>query len=130
MAHAREAAEGGEQVMRNALTVFHDIEIRVERTVALAQSVVTAAAQAESLVGDLGTATTLVVRVAEGTAAETAQVATATARQRELTDHLRTTAAALERSAASLGEVVERFGVSTNGNGHRPIEEYELVDVA
>jgi methyl-accepting chemotaxis protein len=130
MAHAREAAEGGEQVMRNALTVFHDIEIRVERTVALAQSVVTAAAQAESLVGDLGTATTLVVRVAEGTAAETAQVATATARQRELTDHLRTTAAALERSAASLGEVVKRFGVSTNGNGHRPIEEYELVDVA
>jgi methyl-accepting chemotaxis protein len=130
MAHAREAAEGGEQVMRNALTVFHDIEIRVERTVALAQSVVTAAAQAESLVGDLGTATTLVVRVAEGTAAETAQVATATARQRELTDHLRTTAAALERSAASLGEVVERFGVSTNGNGHGPIEEYELVDVA
>jgi methyl-accepting chemotaxis protein len=130
MAHAREAAEGGEQVMRNALTVFHDIEIRVERTVALAQSVVTAAAQAESLVGDLGTATTLVVRVAEGTAAETAQVATATARQRELTDHLRTTAAALERSAASLGEVVERFGVSTNGNGHRPIEEYELVGVA
>jgi methyl-accepting chemotaxis protein len=130
MAHAREAAEGGEQVMRNALTVFHDIELRVQRTVALAQSVVNAATQAESLVGDLGTATTLVVRVAEGTAAETAQVATATARQRELTDHLRTTASALERSAASLGDVVQRFGMSTNGNGHRPIDEYELVDVA
>ena len=130
MAHAREAAEGGEQVMRNALTVFHDIELRVQRTVALAQSVVDAAVQAESLVGDLGTATTLVVRVAEGTAAETAQVASATARQRELTDHLRTTASALERSAASLGEVVERFGASTNGNGHHPADEYELVDVA
>ncbi|HZS61144.1 MAG TPA: methyl-accepting chemotaxis protein [Gemmatimonadaceae bacterium] len=130
MAHAREAAEGGEQVMRNALTVFHDIELRVQRTVTLAQSVVTAAAQAETLVGDLGTATTQVVKVAEGTAAETAQVATATARQRELTDHLRKTASALERSAASLGEVVERFGVSSNGNAHGSIDEYELVDVA
>jgi methyl-accepting chemotaxis protein len=130
MVRAREAAEGGEQVMRNALTVFHDIELRVQRTVTLAQTVVTAAAQTESLVGDLGTATTQVVKVAEGTAAETAQVATATARQREMTDKLRTTAGALERSAASLREVVDRFGASANGNGNgaHTADEWELVD--
>jgi methyl-accepting chemotaxis protein len=110
MAVVRGAADAGERVMTQALDVFHDIAARAQRTVAVAESVFEASAVAESLVAELGTAATLVVRVSEGTAAETAQVATTTKRQRELTEHLRSTASALEASARSLGDVVGRFG--------------------
>ncbi|HWZ59959.1 MAG TPA: methyl-accepting chemotaxis protein, partial [Gemmatimonadaceae bacterium] len=115
MGVVRDAADAGERVMAEALEVFHDIAARAQRTVVLAESVFAASAVAESLVAELGTAAELVVRVAEGTAAEAAQVATTTGRQRELTEHLRTTAAALEGSARSLGDVVGRFG----GDGER-----------
>jgi methyl-accepting chemotaxis protein len=115
MGVVREAADAGERVMAEALDVFHDIATRAQRTVVLAESVFAASAMAESLVGELGTAAELVVRVSEGTAAETARVAATTERQRELTGHLRTTAAALEVSARSLRDVVGRFG----GDGDR-----------
>jgi methyl-accepting chemotaxis protein len=110
MAVVRAAADAGERVMADALEVFHDIAARAQRTVVLAESVFAASAVAESLVAELGTAAALVVQVSEGTAAETAQVASTTGRQRELTEHLRTTAAALEASARSLRDVVGRFG--------------------
>jgi methyl-accepting chemotaxis protein len=110
MAVVRGAADAGERVMAQALDVFHDIAARAQRTVAVAESVFEASAVAESLVAELGTAAELVVRVSEGTAAEAAQVAMATHRQRELTEHLRTTAVALEASARSLRDVVLRFG--------------------
>jgi methyl-accepting chemotaxis protein len=106
----RDAADAGEQVMAHSLEVFHDIAARAERTVIVAESVFEASAVAESLVAELGTAAELVVRVSEGTAAETARVATTTERQRSLTEHLRVTAAGLEQSARSLRDVVGRFG--------------------
>jgi methyl-accepting chemotaxis protein len=106
-----QAVMTGEVAMRGAMEVFRGIEQDARRTLALAESVVAASGQSEALVEELGSAAELVVSVAEGMGAATDQVADATARQRELTNHLRETAAALDRSAASLGQVISRFGV-------------------
>jgi hypothetical protein len=82
----------------------------VQQTVTVAESVFAASAATQTLVAELGDAAGVVVSVAEDTAAETARVATTTTEQRALTDHLRTTAAALEGSAQALRDVVVRFG--------------------
>ncbi len=132
VATAREALAAADAVARLASLRAPEQQIVREallRTVTLAQGVVTASAEAEALVGDLGTATTQVARVAEGTAAETAHVAGATARQRELTDNLRHTGAALERSGAALREAIARFGDVTGDGRSAPIE-WELVDAS
>jgi methyl-accepting chemotaxis protein len=110
MTSARRSAEAGEGTMKEALGVFQEIAQRVQRTVALAQTAVEAAAVTESLVVELGGTAELVVQVAESTASETAKVETATVGQRALTEHLRTTGSALEKSAQSLRDVVARFG--------------------
>ncbi len=110
MTSARRSAEAGEETMKEALGVFQEIAQRVQRTVALAQTAVEAAAVTESLVVELGATAELVVKVAESTASETAQVESATVGQRALTEHLRTTGTALEQSARSLRDVVARFG--------------------
>jgi methyl-accepting chemotaxis protein len=117
MAVVRAAADGGERVMTDALAVFQDIAARVQQTVTVAESVFAASAATQTLVAELGDAAGVVVSVAEDTAAETARVAATTTEQRVLTDHLRTTAAALESSARSLRDVVGRFG------GVRPVAE-------
>jgi methyl-accepting chemotaxis protein len=116
MGAVRQAADDGERVMREALDVFRDIESHVHRTVQLATTVVDAASQAESAVGDLNAAASLVVTVAASAATETASAAEETARQRQLTEHLRTTAAALENAAQSMRDVVGKFGGAETGD--------------
>jgi methyl-accepting chemotaxis protein len=103
------AVQDGEQVMREAVGVFRGIESDAHRTLALAEGVVRASRQQEHLVSELGTASGLVLQVAEGTVAATADAAAATDRQQELTEHLRQTASALEQAAQSLGAVMSRF---------------------
>jgi methyl-accepting chemotaxis protein len=109
-----QAVMTGEAAMRGAMEVFRGIESDARRTLALAEAVVAASGQSERLVDELGSASQLVVQVAEGVAETTEQVADATTRQRELTHHLRETASALDESASSLGRVIARFG---RGNG-------------
>ena len=104
------AVEGGEEVMQEAVRVFRGIESDAHRTLALAEGVVRASHQQESLVEELGTASGLVLKVAEGTVAATAEAAVATERQQELTEHLRQTSVSLERAAQSLGAALSRFG--------------------
>ncbi|GEM_PF-2080951 len=106
----RGAAEEGERVMQQAMGVFEDIAAHGQRTVALAQSVVAAVAVAESLVTELGAASALVIEVADRTAVETQHVGSTTVEQRTRTEHLRTTARALQGLAESLRGVVARFG--------------------
>lgn len=104
------AAADGERVMKETLATFRDIEDRIQRTVTLAESVVWASSQTESLVGELGAATDLVARVAQDSVAEAHQATEATSRQRDMTENLRATAGVLERSARVLRDVVGRFG--------------------
>jgi methyl-accepting chemotaxis protein len=103
------AVQDGEQVMREAVGVFRGIESDAHRTLALAEGVVRASRQQEQLVAELGTASGLVLKVAEGTVAATAEASAATDRQQELTEHLRQTASTLEQAAQSLGAVMTRF---------------------
>jgi methyl-accepting chemotaxis protein len=103
--------EQGEQVMRDAMQVFTGIEQDAHRTLGLAHTVVDASQQQAALVDELGGASELVARVASESAATTAEASRATERQRELTEHLRETGAALEGSAQALDAVVGRFGL-------------------
>lgn len=105
----------GERVMQEAMAVFRGIELDARRTVGLAQTVAEASAQQAALVDDLGLASGAVARVAAETMSTTTDAAAATARQRELTAHLRETGGALEGAASSLGAVVGRFGARGDG---------------
>ncbi|HEU4641347.1 MAG TPA: methyl-accepting chemotaxis protein [Gemmatimonadaceae bacterium] len=103
------AVEEGERVMQEAMAVFRGIELDARRTVGLAQTVAEASSQQAALVDDLGMASGLVAQVAAETMSTTTDAESATARQRELTAHLRETGSVLEGAASSLGAVVGRF---------------------
>ena len=109
----RTAAGEGEREMGEALAVFRAIAQDARRTHQLADGAAGAARRQEELATRLGEVAEQVVHVADSTAATTGDAARATARQRELTDHLRHTGAELEASARSLGAVVSRFGVGS-----------------
>jgi len=110
-----QAVARGEVVMRDALGVFQSIEQDARRTLALADAVLRAAERQDALAREVTQASELVADVASGVSSATDDAARATQHQRTLTEQLRETAYALERSAGSLGEVVSRFG--TGGGG-------------
>ena len=109
------AVKRGEQVMHEAVAVFQSIEQDARRTVALAEAVLRASERQDLLVRQVNEASTLVAEAADASSAATDEAARAMQHQRSLTEQLRETAYALERSAGSLGEVVSRFG--TGGGG-------------
>jgi len=86
------SAAGGEEEMRRAMEVFRGIELDAQRTLEVAQSVADSSRSQAAMVGELGSASELVGRVAAGTASAVTEVSGATTRQRELTEHLRQTA--------------------------------------
>ena len=100
----------GEQVMHEAVGVFLSIEQDARRTLALAEAVLRASENQDALVRQVNDASTLVATAAESSSEATDEAARAMQHQRSLTEQLRETAYALERSAGSLGEVVSRFG--------------------
>ena len=107
------AVRDGEQTMQKAMGVFRAIEQDARRTLGLAEGVVEATQAQDARVTELGTVSETVARVADGAAIATDEVAAATVRQAQLTDRLRTTAAALEGAARSLGETIGRFGAAS-----------------
>jgi methyl-accepting chemotaxis protein len=110
-----QAVGRGEAVMRDALAVFQSIEQDARRTLALADAVLKAAERQDALAREVTEASVLVTDAASASSSATEDAARATQHQRTLTEQLRETAYALERSAGSLGEVVSRFG--TGGGG-------------
>ena len=104
------AVKRGEQVMHEAVAVFQSIEQDARRTLALAEAVLRASERQDTLVRQVNEASSLVADAADASSAATDEAARAMQHQRSLTEQLRETAYALERSAGSLGEVVSRFG--------------------
>jgi methyl-accepting chemotaxis protein len=104
------AVKRGEQVMHEAVAVFQSIEQDARRTLALAEAVLRASERQDALVRQVNEASTLVADAADASSAATEEAAHAMQHQRSLTEQLRETAYALERSAGSLGDVVSRFG--------------------
>jgi len=111
------AVKRGEQVMHDALGVFHSIEQDARRTLSLAEAVLRASERQDSLVRQVNDASTLVAEAADGSSAATEEAARAMQHQRSLTEQLRETAHGLERSAGSLSDVVSRFGAGGGGGG-------------
>jgi len=105
-----EAVRRGEQVMGEAMAVFRSIEQDAQRTLALADGVLRASERQDTLTLQVNEASALVADAADASASATDEVARATQHHRVLTEQLRETARALERSAGSLGHVVSRFG--------------------
>ena len=110
VASMESAVKRGEQVMQEAVGVFHSIEQDARRTLSLADAVLRASERQDLLVRQMNDASTLVADAADASSAATDEAARAMQHQRSLTEQLRETAYALERSAGSLGEVVSRFG--------------------
>lgn len=108
-----DSVKRGEQVMHEAVAVFRSIEQDARRTLVLAEAVLRASENQDSLVRQVNEASTLVADAAESSSAATDEAARAMQHQRSLTEQLRETAFALQRSAGSLGEVVSRFGVGS-----------------
>jgi methyl-accepting chemotaxis protein len=105
-----QSVKRGEQVMHDAVAVFQSIEQDARRTLALAEAVLRASENQDALVRQVNDASTLVATAAESSSEATDEAARAMQHQRSLTEQLRETAYALERSAGSLGELVSRFG--------------------
>jgi methyl-accepting chemotaxis protein len=114
-----DAAARGESVMGDALRVFQGIEHDARRTLALAESVVSAADRQGALAEEVARASQQVERSGEAAAAAGTGATAVTARQRALTEELRVTASALEAAARSLGGVVARFGAGATVGGGR-----------
>jgi methyl-accepting chemotaxis protein len=110
VARMESAVKRGEQVMHEAVAVFQSIEQDARRTLALADAVLRASERQDALVRQVNDASTLVAEAADASSAATDEAARAMQHQRSLTEQLRETAYALERSAGSLGDVVSRFG--------------------
>lgn len=115
VARMEAAVKRGEQVMHEAVGVFQSIEQDARRTLALAEALLRASERQDALVRQVNEASTLVADAADASSAATDEAARAMQHQRSLTEQLRETAQALERSAGSLGSVVSRFG--TGGGG-------------
>ena len=110
VASMESAVKRGEQVMHEAVAVFQSIEQDARRTLALADAVLRASERQDGLVRQVNEASTLVADAADASSSATEEAARAMQHQRSLTEQLRETAYALERSAGSLSEVVSRFG--------------------
>jgi methyl-accepting chemotaxis protein len=115
VASMESAVKRGEQVMQEAVTVFQSIEQDARRTLSLAEAVLRASERQDLLVRQMNDASTLVADAADASSAATDEAARAMQHQRSLTEQLRETAYALERSAGTLGEVVSRFGAGGGG---------------
>jgi len=115
VARMESAVKRGEQVMHEAVGVFRSIEQDARRTLALADAVLRASERQDSLVRQVNEASTLVAEAADASSTATDEAARAMQHQRSLTEQLRETAYALERSAGSLGDVVSRFGAGGGG---------------
>jgi methyl-accepting chemotaxis protein len=109
------AVKRGEQVMRDAVGVFQSIEQDARRTLALADAVLRASERQDSLVRQVSDASTLVADAADASTGAADEATRAMHHQRSLTEQLRETAKALERSASSLSDVVSRFGAGGAG---------------
>ena len=110
VARMESAVKRGEQVMHEAVAVFQSIEQDARRTLALADAVLRASERQDALVRQVNEASTRVAEAADASSTATDEAARAMQHQRSLTEQLRETAYALERSAGSLGDVVSRFG--------------------
>jgi methyl-accepting chemotaxis protein len=115
VARMESAVKRGEQVMQEAVAVFQSIEQDARRTLALADAVLRASERHDALVRQVNEASTLVADAADASSTATDEAARAMQHQRSLTEQLRETAHALERSAGSLGDVVSRFGAGGSG---------------
>jgi methyl-accepting chemotaxis protein len=115
VARMEAAVKRGEQVMHEAVAVFQSIEQDARRTLTLAEAVLRASERQDALVRQVNDASTLVADAADASSAATDEAARAMQHQRSLTEQLRETANALERSAGSLGDVVSRFGSGGGG---------------
>jgi methyl-accepting chemotaxis protein len=103
------AVTEGERVMQESVAVFRGIEHDARRTLSLADAVVQASGRAEGLVNELGQASAVLGRIADGSATAAHAVGDATAHQRAMTERLRETAESLAQAATSLEAVVMRF---------------------
>jgi methyl-accepting chemotaxis protein len=103
------AVNEGERVMQESVAVFRGIEHDARRTLSLADAVVQASGRAEGLVNELGQASAVLGRIADGSATAAHAVGDATAHQRAMTERLRETAESLAQAATSLEAVVMRF---------------------
>jgi methyl-accepting chemotaxis protein len=115
VASMESAVKRGEQVMHEAVAVFQSIEQDARRTLALADAVLRASERQDALVTQVNDASSLVADAADASSAATEEAARAMQHQRSLTEQLRETGYALERSAGSLSEVVSRFGAGGAG---------------
>jgi methyl-accepting chemotaxis protein len=115
VARMESAVKRGEQVMHEAVGVFQSIEHDARRTLALAEAVLRASERQDDLVRQVNEASTLVADAAHASSGAADEATRAMHHQRSLTEQLRETGQALERSASSLGDVVSRFGAGGGG---------------
>ena len=115
VARMEAAVKRGEQVMHEAVGVFQSIEHDARRTLALAEAVLRASERQDDLVRQVNEASTLVADAAHASSGAADEATRAMHHQRSLTEQLRETGQALERSASSLGDVVSRFGAGGEG---------------
>ena len=109
------AVKRGEHVMQEALAAFKSIEQDARRTLALAEAVLRASERQDVLVKQVNDASSAVADAADASSTANEDATRAMQHQRVLTEQLRETAHALERSASSLGDVVSRFGGTGGG---------------
>jgi methyl-accepting chemotaxis protein len=115
VARMEAAVKRGEQVMHEAVGVFQSIEHDARRTLTLAEAVLRASERQDDLVRQVNDASTLVADAAHASSGAADEATRAMHHQRSLTEQLRETGQALERSASSLGDVVSRFGAGGGG---------------
>ncbi len=108
--HMDRSVGDAENVAHTAMGVFRTIEGDAQRTLELASSVVSASQQQQLLVATLKAASEEVMAVADNTASATHEVSQATERQREVNSQLKRMSAELESAAATLADVVRKFG--------------------
>ena len=100
----------GERLMHETMDALRDIEEKLRRTHELAENVVTASGRQSDLARELNVVGGSIVDAARAAAASSHDAAGVSTQQVTLTDGLTETAAALEETAASLAQVVARFG--------------------
>ena len=104
------SADGG-RLMHETMGALRDIEGKLRRTHELAESVVAASGRQSELARELNVVAGSIVNAAQAAADSSHEAAGVSAEQVTLTNGLSDTAAALEETAASLAQVVGRFGV-------------------
>ena len=100
----------GERLMHETMGALRDIEDKLRRTHELAESVVAATGRQSELARELNVVAGSIVSAARAAADSSHEAAGVSAQQVTLTDGLTETASALEETAASLAQVVRRFG--------------------